>query len=192
MTYEHIMRDVMSTIKDLKGVQQVSILTDEDKRKVLELERQAEKRFMGLGRGNNQGVKTVLERDIVIAFVTDAEYRWPPGPNLILFWKGKVIGEEVTDPKKLEKLKNKTGVYLAGNFALYKNNMPKPSLMIQEPPLIVFPPKPFPEIKKKVPAIHDVVIGSPSPSSDNYLKKRMKVDLENKQLGTALLGFNSE
>lgn len=192
MAYEHIVREVISIIQSIKGVRQVFILTDEDKRKVLELERQAEKRFMGLGRGDNQGVKTVLERNTVIAFLTDAEYRWPPGPNIILFWKGKVIGEEVYDPKKLEKLKNKTGVYLAGNFALYKNNMPKPSLMIQEPPVVVFPPKPYPEIKKKVPMIDDVVLGSPSPSSDAYLKKRMKADLENKRLGTALLGFNKK
>jgi len=171
-----VIEDVVSRIKSIRGVRQVLILTEEDKRRVLELEREAEQRvMMGLGLGDNRGVKVALRCDVVVAFITDAEYEWPPGPNLVLTWKGKVIGEDV----------------VMGNFVVYKDRVPMPSLIAEEPPLAVFPPKPCPEIEN-VPRIYNAVQGSPSPPADTYLKKRMNTDLRDPRLGTALVGFNLE
>jgi len=185
-----VIRDIVSKIRSIKGVQQVLILTDEDKRKVLELEKLAEQRvMMGLGLGDNRGVKEALKRGAVVAFVTDMEYEWPPGPNVILTWKERVIGEEINDPEKLEELKNSKNIVLMGNFALYKDRMPQPSLMIHEPPLVILPPKSCPEVEK-LPHVHNVVQGSPSPPADSYLKDRMQADLRDQRLGTVLLGFD--
>lgn len=187
---QDVIRDVTSKIRSIKGVQQVLILTDEDKKKVLELEKQAEQRMMmGLGLGDNQGVKEALKRNVSVAFVTDMEYKWPPGANVILTWKGNVIGEEINDYEKLEELKKSKNIILMGNFALYKDRMPQPSLMVHEPPLVILPPKPCPEVGN-LPHVHNVVQGSPSPPADNYLKDRMQADLKDQRLGTVLLGFD--
>lgn len=73
------MKTLYQKLKKFKGVHQVLVLEEDDKRKALELERQAEQRvIMGLGQGDNQGVKTALKRDVVMSIITDNEYEWPP------------------------------------------------------------------------------------------------------------------
>jgi len=190
LLHDDIVKNVLSKIKEIKGVHQTLVLTEEDRRKTLELEEEAQKHvMMGIGYGNNQGVRTVLQRDVAIAFVTDNEYVWPPGPNLILKWKDRVIGEEVTDPKKLDELKKTEGIALIGNFAVYKDRMPAVSDMVKMPSTVLFPPKPCLEIKE-VKGVFDAIQASPCASADDYLKKRMKANLTDQHLGTALIGFN--
>jgi len=190
MPPENIIRNVLSIIREIKGVHQVIVLSDEDKEKVLELERQAERKvIMGLVKGDNQGVKTALNRAAVIASVTDSRYVWPLGPSLLIFWKGKFIGEEVSDPKKLEKLRDNRNVVLIGSLVLYKDRILGFSLTTKEPPIVVFPAKPFPTVEK-ITKVYDAVQGSPSPPTNRYLKMRMKADLEDTELGTIVVGFN--
>lgn len=190
MPSEDIVKKVLSKISTIKGVRKALVLTDEDRRKVIELEEEAETHvMMGLGYGENQGIKTALQREVVIAFVTDNNYVWPHGPNLILKWKGQVIGEEVTDPKKLEELKTKNNVVLMGSFALYKDRMPTASNMVKEPSTVIFPPKPCSDIKE-IQGICDAVQASPCPPTDTYLKNRMNANLGDPHLGTFMIGFN--
>lgn len=190
MPSEDIVKKVLSKINAIKGVRQALVLTEEDRRKVKELEEEAETHvMMGLGYGENQGIKTALQREVVIAFVTDNNYVWPLGPNLILKWKGRVIGEELTEPQKIEELKNKENVVLMGNFALYKDRMPKASDMVKEPSTVIFPPKPCSEIKETQ-DVCDAVQASPCAPTDTYLKKRMSANLGDPRLGTFIIGFN--
>lgn len=183
--------NVLSRIKGIKGVHRVFILTDEDKKKILELEKPSERRMMMGCLYDNQGVKDALKCNVVVAFLTDMEYEWPQGPNLILTWKGIVIGEEISAPEKLEELKNSENAIVKGNFVLYKNRMLKSSPTDSEPPVIVMPPKSC-ILMEKIPNIHNVIQGAPSRPVDNYLKKSMGVDLKDRKLGTFLLGFNVE
>ncbi|UCH01661.1 MAG: hypothetical protein JSV20_07370 [Candidatus Bathyarchaeota archaeon] len=190
MSYHHIIEELAQRIGSLKGVHDVMVMEDDDKKKLSELETLAGQRvLMGLGKGDNQGVTTVLKRDIVLAFITDNEYVWPPGPNLVLVCQDTMIGCEITDPEELEELKNKDNVILMGNFALFKDKIPKPSLMTREPIKAVFPCKPCHEVAT-IPEVSDAVLGFPSPPSCDYIKTIMKADLNDRQLGAVLLGFN--
>ncbi len=187
--YDTKIREVVTKIKGVKGIRKALVLTKEDRRKIVDLEKSAEKRvMMGLGQGDNQGIKKVLTSDVVVAFITEAEYEWPRGPNIVITRGGRIIGEELS-PSRLEEVKKCKNVILLNNFALYKDRIPKLPSWAQKPPIVVFPAKPCPEAEE-VSGIGDAVLGSPSPPSDIYLKERMKVNQKNGQLGTILIGFN--
>lgn len=191
MHSEEIVKEVLSRISMIKGVQQTLVLTAEDRRKILELEEEAEKELIsGLGYRDNQGVKEALKRDVVVAFITGGDYVWPSGPNLILKWKDKVIGEEITEAQ-IEEYRSKKNAILIGKFVLYKDRMPDPSEMAKEPTTAVFPPKSLSNLKD-VKGIRDTVQGSPYLLSDTYLKRRMNAELDDVGLGTAMMGFNFE
>jgi len=192
LPHEDIVKNVLSKVREIRGVHQASVLTDNDIRRVLDLEKEAEMCAMiGLGRGDNQGVKTALQRDVVIAFVTDKDYVWPTGPNFVIKWKDRVVGEEVTDSKRLDELKKMKSVVLVGNFALYKDRMPSISNTMKEPPTVLFPPKQCLEIKE-VEGVRDAVQGSPCSPTDRYLKKRMGASMDDARLGTVVMGFDLE
>ncbi len=187
--YNNKIREAVTKLKGVKGIRKALVLTKEDRMKIIDLEKSAEKRvMMGLGQGDNQGIKKVLASDVVIAFITEAEYEWPCGPNMIITQEGIIIGEYIP-PSKLEEVKKCKNVILLKNFALYKDRITKLSSSAQKPPIIIFPAKPCPKVEE-ISGICDAVQGSPSLPSDIYLKERMKVNQKNGQLGTILIGFN--
>ena len=78
MECQDIIQDVLCRIKAMKGVEETYILNEEDKEKILELEKKAEGAvLMGMGIGDNQGIKEVLKRQLIIAFTTNMDYVWP-------------------------------------------------------------------------------------------------------------------
>jgi len=183
---EKVVKEVMCKMKSFKGVFEAMLLTEEDRKTVFELEKQAEQRVIfGLGRGHNEGVEMALKRKIVIAFVTDAEYDKHTGQNVILIQNGEIIGEEIVDLKKLEELKNREDSLVCGTFVLYKNGVPK---IAPEPPIVVILPKRFPEIEE-IPHVKNAVLGSPSVPADTYLKEKMHAE-SREQIGTILIGFD--
>ena len=85
MECKNVIQDVICRIKAMKGVEDTYVLSEEDKEKILELEKKAEGAvLMGLGVGDNQGIKEVFKRQIIIAFTTNMDYVWPEGPNVVL------------------------------------------------------------------------------------------------------------
>lgn len=111
----------------MKGVEDTYVLSEEDKEKILELEKKADGAvLMGLGVGDNQGIKEVFKRQIIIAFTTNMDYVWPEGPNVVLMQYGEKIGEDIYDSKKLEECKKCEDMLVMGNLVIYKNAVPKP------------------------------------------------------------------
>ncbi len=190
MSCQDVVNEVLSILKSTKGIRQVLVLTDEDRKKIAELEALSEGEvMMGLGLGDNRGVKEVLKREVVVACVTDMSFEWPPVPMMIVEWRGKVIGEDIPDPVKREELKKSKNCTFMGNIALYKDRMPKPEEMLKERSKVVFSPLPCAQVEKVLGACN-AIVGSPTPHSDNYQKGRMGVDLHNQKLGTVIVGFD--
>lgn len=190
MSNQEIVNEVLSKLKSIKGIRQVLILNDEDRKKIAELEALAEgEALMGLGISDNRGVKEVLKREVVVACVTEPVFEWPKVPIIVVEWKGKVIGEDIPDPAKREELKNNRSATFMGNIALYKERMPKPQEMIQERAKVVFSPLPCTQVENVLGACN-AIIGSPTPHADNYQKTRMGIDLLNHKLGTVIIGFD--
>jgi hypothetical protein len=184
-----IIQDVICKIKAIEGVEEAYILNEKDKEKVFELEKKAEGAvLMGLGVGDNQGVKEVFKRQVLIVFTTNMNYVWPQGPNVFLMQYGEKIGEDIYDPQKLEQCKKCKDMIVMGNFVIYKSAVPKPKDAGKEPITVVLPPHKCPEAEC-VTGGSNVVLASPSTPSDEYIRSVMGFK-PGAGLGTFLVGFD--
>lgn len=173
----------------MKGVEDTYILNEEDKEKILELEKKAEGAvLMGLGVGDNQGIKEVLKRQLIIAFTTNMDYVWPEGPNVILMQYGEKVGEDVYDPDKLEECKKCKDMLVMGNFVIYKSSVPKPKEAKKEPITVVLPPQKCKDIEC-MEGLSNIVLASPSTPSDEYIRALMGLKPETGR-GTFIVGFD--
>ena len=191
MQRDEIIEQVSCCIKNMNGVGDILVLTDQDREIIRELEKKADQMtLMGLGIGDNKGVKQVLENDVIFAFTTDMNFKWPAGPNVILMHHGCVVGEDVDDEQKLEELKNCKTNLIIGNIVLFDTGVLKKMDGKKDPLVVVMPPKPCPEVDD-VPEVCNATLASPSPPSDEYMKERM--GLKNIHgTGTFMLGFDFE
>ncbi|HII80950.1 MAG TPA: hypothetical protein HA261_11310 [Methanosarcina sp.] len=189
MECQDIIQDVLCRIKAMKGVEDTYILNEEDKEKIFELEKKAEGAvLMGMGIGDNQGIKEVLKRQLIIAFTTNMDYVWPEGPNVVLMQYGEKVGEDVYDPEKLEECKRCTDMLVMGNFVIYKNVVPKPKDAKKEPMIVVLPPQKCKDLEC-VGGIANIVLASPSTPSDEYIRSAMGLKPA-VGLGTFIIGFD--
>ena len=189
MECKNVIQDVICRIKAMKGVEDTYVLSEEDKEKILELEKKAEGAvLMGLGVGDNQGIKEVFKRQIIIAFTTNMDYVWPEGPNVVLMQYGEKIGEDIYDSEKLEECKKCDDMLVMGNFVIYENTMPKPGGGKKEPITVVLPPQKCQDVEC-VEGVTNVVIASPSTPSDEYIRSLMGLKPA-VGLGTFIIGFD--
>lgn len=191
MQREDIIEQVSSCIKNMKGVGDTLILTEEDREIIRELEKKAdEMTLMGLGKGDNKGVKQVLNNDVIFAFTTNMDFEWPIGPNVILMHEGCVVGEDVDDEAKLEEYKCCKANLVIGNIVIYDVGVLKRMDAKRNPLIVVLPPKPCSEVEE-LPDVCNATLASPSPPSDEYIKERL--GLQNIHgTGSFLLGFDFE
>ncbi|MDI3539613.1 MAG: hypothetical protein PWR29_147 [Methanolobus sp.] len=191
MQRDEIIEQVSCCIKNMKGVGDILILTDQDREIIRELEKKADQMtLMGLGIGDNKGVKQVLENDVIFAFTTNMDFKWPAGPNVILMHHGCVVGEDVDDQQKLEEFKCCKTNLVIGNIVIYDTGVLKRVDSKKDPLVVVMPPKPCPELDG-IPMVCNATLASPSPPSDEYMKERM--GLQNIHgTGTFMLGFDFE
>lgn len=189
MENNDIIELVTSSIKEIKGVGEVYVLTDEDRAVISDLEKKADQMtLMGLGIGDNKGVKQVLNNDVMMAFTTDMDYEWPPAPNVVLMHDGCVVGEDVDDECKLDELKNCEDHLVIGNIVLFDKSVIKNMDVAKNPLVVVLPPKPCSEAEC-LNGVCNAHLASPSPPSDEYIKN--KIGFEHVQgTGTFLLGFD--
>lgn len=189
MAHDEIIDNVKKSIMDMKGVGTTLLLNEEDRETVRELEKKAdEMTLMGLGKGDNKGVKEVLKKDVIFAFITNMDFCWPEGPNVILMHNDCVVGQDLDDEAKLEELKSCKDKLVIGNIVIYDTSVLKKMDVKNNPLIVVMPPKPCKEVED-VDKVCNVVLASPSPPSDEYLKEKM--GLENVHgTGTFLLGFD--
>lgn len=189
MECKEVIQDAICKIKAMKGVEETYVLNETDKEKVLELEKKAEGAvLMGLGIGDNQGIKEVFKRQIIIAFTTNMDYVWPEGPNVILMQYGEKVGEDVYDPEKLEECKKCKDMIVMGNFVVYKSSVPKPKDAKKEPIKVVLPPQKCNELEC-ITSISNIVLSSPSTPSDEYIRSVMGLKPETGR-GTFIIGFD--
>ncbi|WP_440945703.1 hypothetical protein ACSAZL_16580 [Methanosarcina sp. T3] len=189
MECQDIIQDVLCRIKAIKGVEDTYILNEEDKEKIFELEKKAEGAvLMGMGIGDNQGIKEVLKREIIIAFTTNMDYVWPEGPNVVLMQYGEKVGEDIYDPEKLEECKKCKDMMVMGNFVIYRSAVPKPKEAGKEPITVVLPPQKCKDLEC-VGSINNIVLASPSTPSDEYIRSVMGLKPAVGQ-GTFIIGFD--
>ena len=191
MQREEIIERVRQRLKERKGVGETYVLLEEDRENIKELEKKAdEMTLMGLGRGDNRGVKEVLKKDVVIPFTTSMDYVWPACPNVVLMHHDRVVGEDMDDECKLNELKSCRDNLVIGNIVIYDKELLKSIDPKNDPLIVVLPPKPCAEVDE-LPHICNVALASPSPPTDEYLKQKMGLP-QSHGTGTFILGFDFE
>lgn len=189
MEHSDIIQEVLCRIKAIKGVENAYILDEKDREEITALEKKVEGAIlMGLGVGDNQGVREVLRRQVIIAFTTNLKYTWPSEPHVILMQYGEKIGEDVYDPEKLEECKKCEDMMVMGNFVMYKKAVPKPKDSKKEPLTVLLPPQKCPEVEC-ISGLANVVMASPSTPTDEYLRQKMGLKV-GAGLGTVILGLD--
>ncbi len=191
MQREEIIERVRQRLKEIKGVGETYVLLEEDRDNIKELEKKAdEMTLMGLGRGDNRGIKEVLVKDVVIPFTTSMDYVWPCCPNVVLMHHDRVVGEDMDDECKLNELKHCKDNLIIGNIVIYDKELLKSIDPKNDPLIVVLPSHPCVEVEE-LPHICNVALASPSPPTDEYLKQKMGLP-QSHGTGTFILGFDFE
>ncbi|XRH75257.1 MAG: hypothetical protein ACO0C9_07115 [Candidatus Methanosuratincola verstraetei] len=174
-----------SALRRIEGIISVKELTEEEKSEVLKLEEQAEKGvLMGLCRGINIGVREALKKAKVFACATDRCFKWPQSSYIKIVCGEEVIGEDVNEQQRLERLKCE-GNIVAGTLVFYRDKMRLFKDRRDETMVQILPLEMGEILGKKV------VVGSPSPPADLFLKSRMGIDTGCTGLGTVLIGIDA-
>lgn len=185
-----VINKVVNVIKNLKGVIDLDILSEEDKNKLLELE---SSRGFDLIPVVNEGAKACLTAEYCISLLKNKEFRPPPKPTILLVTdKGRVLGQELVSPDDIIKFKNKKDVFfISDDFVVFLNNLPDHSShvnkRIKEKEMFLLPPVPFPELEE-IDEIYNIVSGSPSALGDMYIRKKYGYP-DDPKLATILVGF---
>ncbi len=182
---------ILDFLLSIKGIRKVRLLSDEERRIVLELEREAEKRvLMGLMPGVNLGVREALSRDFTVAAITQDEFEWPERGLIKIMCDDEVLGEDVRSQEELESLKREGHKVIANYIVIYRDKYDKFKSLggFRGVTLVVAPL----ELKwtKEIPNARRVVVGSPSQPADAFLKKLMGLEEERGRLGSILIGFD--
>lgn len=179
---------VEKALRDTKGILEVGWIDDNDRRRLRQFEEELQERGLGrLGKYFNEGVLTVLDREMVCVVLNNNDFRHATEPCLSWVMGGVVIGEEVCDQERLESLKRSEGVKVIGkNFVVFFDRIKKTA---GQRPVFIFRALCFPEIEG-IPCVEEVLSASPFGSGDLYLKERFGWETGKPELGTILIGFN--
>ena len=185
---ENCKAGVEQALRDTQGILDVGWIESKDRQMIQQFEEEMQQRGLGgLGNYCNEGVLKVLDRQQVCAVLNNTEFRHATEPCLSWVVGDVVIGEEVSDPERLESLKKRPGVKVIGkSFVVFFDKIKETR---GQQPTFVFRPLAFPEIEG-IPRVQDVLSASPHGSADLYLKNKFGWDAGILALGTILIGFN--
>jgi hypothetical protein len=181
-----IIKLVEKVLLTIPGIMDVRYLDKKHFKEILRLETIVEKSAIGI-RCFNEGLREVLKRQIVLAIAHLPNLRHPPEP--IILWKAgeEIVGEEVWEDEKIERLKKDSNViFLGKNFILYRDKLIR---LRKAESMLVYPPVRFPELEK-IELIKDLVSITVSTPVDIYIKKKMGWNVNDSKIGTVLIGFN--
>jgi hypothetical protein len=192
MDRELISDVIINALKAVKGLKKVSRLRADDYPVILQKEREAEERsLMGLGKVINSGVTEVLKLDLVFAALTTMEFDWGPHATLVLKKGTETVGEEVRDKAILAELSKKKDVwFLHRNFVVYKNKVSFPQDIMKKVCHFEIPflPAEFCILDDDRFECRSLIFANPSTLCDMYIKEQYFSGVDERGLGTILVG----
>jgi len=183
---------LLSALKNAKGIVEASPFLFEDRQKILDIEQDAENRsLMGLGKVVNTGVREVLTCDHVYVALNNMDFDWGCHATLVLIKDDEVVGEEVRDEGVIATLRNKKNVwFMHRNFVVYKDKINFPQDIMKKICHFEIPwlPAEWCTVENGTFQCHSIIYGNPSTPSDVFLKDQYFMGLDERGLGTILVG----
>jgi hypothetical protein len=177
----------------IKGIRAVFRLDEEDRLRLLDVETAAEKKaFMGLGMCYNSGIRDVLRCDMVFVGITGMDFDWGCQSHIILKKGEEIVGEEVLDEARIEKLKERKDVwFLHKNFVIYKDSCSFPEDLVAKRCCFELPALTSEGAIPGLEQFGDTVFCFPSTAGDVFLKERYYDAKDERGTGTAVFGFKA-
>jgi len=193
---DKIAADIELILRGLAGVVAVARLDDQQRRRVVDLEAQAERSSVLPVR--NLGVNMLAERPLCFALLKDSSFRPPGVPTVYLVEEGAppgsphtltvegvryaIVGEEVMDgaPAYVE-----TTIPLDTSFVIFPERRSGPGVSCT----FMLPPIQFPELEREADrlGVAGIISISPSLAGDTFLRESFGFPSTN-ELATLLVG----
>ncbi|MDM8544565.1 hypothetical protein QUF90_26095 [Desulfococcaceae bacterium HSG9] len=179
-------------LKTVKGILEAVPFSSEDIRKILDIERDAEKKaIMGLGSVINSGVREVLNCELIYVALTNMDFSWGDHASLIMKKGDELVGEEVQNKKRIAELSKRKDVwFMHQNFVIYKDKVSFPKDLMKKICHFEIPslPTDWHQLEDWPIEYRSIIYANPSTPCDNFLKKRYFDGIHEKGLGTILVG----
>ena len=186
---------MVSTLEKVKGIVKASPFAAEDRRKIMEIEEDAEKRsLMGLGKVINVGVREVLKCDRIYVALNNMDFDWGCHATLVLKKGDEVVGAEVRDEEMIAKLSKQKNVwFMHKNFIVYKDKMTFPQDIMQKICYFEIPclPAEWCLVEDNTFECNSIIYANPCTPSDIFLKEQYFNATDEKGCGTILVGIES-
>ena len=184
---------MIPALKKVKGIVDVSPVSKEDRQEVLRIEEEAEKQsLMGLGKVISTGVREVLTFDLVYVALMDVElHGGGSGLSLILKKGEDVVGEEVKDDEIIARLSKEKNVwFMHKNFVIYKDKICFPQDIMKKLCYFEIPslPTEWHVLEGSDFSYQSIIYANPATPTDIFLKNSYFEGLDQRGLGTILIG----
>ena len=194
MDPEQIDKILTVAFSKVEGLIKTSPFSNDDRPKMLDIEQEAEKNaFMGLGNVVNAGVREVLACGLIYVALTNMDFEWGCGPSLVMKKGEELVGEEVRDKQRLAELSNRKDVwFMHQNFVVYKDKVSFPQDMMKKICHFEIPglPAEWCLVEDENFECRSIIYANPSTLGDIYLKKQYFNEIDEKGLGTILIGVH--
>jgi len=186
---------MVSTLEKVKGIVKACPFASEDRRKIMDIEEDAEKRsLMGLGQVINVGVREVLKCDPVYVALNNMNFDWGCHATLVLKKGDEVVGAEVRDEELIARLSKQKNVwFMHKNFVVYKDKMSFPQDIMKKICYFEIPclPAEWCLVEDDSFQSNSIIYANPCTPSDIYLKEQYFNGTDEKGCGTILVAIES-
>lgn len=183
---------MVSALTKVQGIVEASPFLSEDHQKIVDIEQDAENRsLMGLGKVVNTGVREVLNCDLIYVALNNMDFDWGCHATLALIKDDEVVGEEVRDEAVIARLRNKKNVwFMHKNFVVYKDKINFPQDIMKKICHFEIPwlPAEWCTVENDTFRCHSIIYANPCTPSDVFLKDQYFSGLDERGLGTILVG----
>ena len=194
MDQEQIDKILTVAFSKVEGLIKTSPFSNDDRPKMLDIEQEAEKNaFMRLGNVVNAGVREVLACGLIYVALTNMDFEWGCGPSLVMKKGEELVGEEVRDKQRLAELSNRKDVwFMHQNFVVYKDKVSFPQDLMKKICHFEIPglPAEWCLVEDENFECRSIIYANPSTLGDIYLKKQYFNEIDEKGLGTILIGVH--
>lgn len=184
----HTVHSVVERLMNTPGVVACWVLPDEERGSLRRLEMESNLR-LGLPGLEivSEGIKDVLERQHVVVISHSPALRHPPGPVVVIRDEEGIVGEEIWEPSRLEKVPtDPIAILLGKSLVLYRDALTRAR---GKPLKLAYRALPFPELEDLV-GVRDVISVTVGIATHLHLARKAGWDLNDPDLGTVLVGFN--
>jgi hypothetical protein len=183
---------MVSALKKVKGIIEASRFLSKDHQKIIDIEQDAENRsLMGLGKVVNTGVRQVLNCDLIYVALNNMDFDWGRHATLVLMKDDEVVGEEVRDEEVIDRLTDQENVwFMHKNFVVYKDKITFPQDIMRKICHFEIPwiPAEWCNVEDDKFQCHSIIYANPATPSDVFLKEQYFSGLDERGLGTILVG----